>query len=183
MITRTSKLKCVLFDANIIIEAYKLGIWEKLIDAVKIITPSIIVKEEALFFIKKKKREAINLPSLINRGKIKELSASAEDLKALLDIFDRVFIEGLHEGESEALSLIKENKIEDALFCSSDALAIQALAMIDCSHSGISMEKLLRNTGLTKTLDRQFTEKFFRDHIKRGSQNRITGQGLKKRSW
>jgi hypothetical protein len=43
-------LKCVLFDANIIIEAYQLGVWEKLIDRMEIIVSSIVAHSEALFY-------------------------------------------------------------------------------------------------------------------------------------
>ena len=60
-------LKCVLLDANIIIEAYHLGIWAKLIERVEICVSSIVAHTEALFYIRKEKRvpEAINLKNLI----------------------------------------------------------------------------------------------------------------------
>ena len=35
-------LKCVLLDANIIIESHKVGVWEKLIDRVEIVVSSIV---------------------------------------------------------------------------------------------------------------------------------------------
>lgn len=174
-------LKCVLLDANIIIEAYKMGVWEKLIEKVEIIVSSIVAHEEALFYSKKEGGvpEPINLKNLIEEGKIKEISASQEEIAEFLNKFDRVFVEGLHIGESESLALIMNCKLDDTLFCSGDATAIQALAMIGFSDLGISFEKLLKKTGLQKRLRKHFLEKFFKENINIGAQNLITGQGLK----
>lgn len=175
-------LKCVLLDANIIIEAYRLGIWENLMERAEISVSSIIAHTEALFYVGKEKGipEAINLTALISKGKIKEYCASTEDLAALYSRFDRVFIEGIHDGEAECLALILKRRVPETLFCSADAIAIQALAMLDRSNQGISFEALLKKTGLSKTIRRHFTEKFFKDNLKQGIQNRITKAGLNK---
>jgi hypothetical protein len=176
-------LKCVLLDANIIIEAYHLGIWEKLIEKAEISVSSIVAHTESLFYIRKENRipEAINLKNLIDKGKIKEHAASSEDLKGLYNLFDRVFIEGIHAGEAECLALILKGRVKDTLFCSGDAAAIQALAMLDRSEEGISLEVLLKKTGLKQSLRRHFTEKFFRENLRQGAQNRITQTGLRKK--
>lgn len=174
-------LKCVLLDANIIIEAYSLGIWEKLIEQVEISVSSIVARDEALFWSSKDNGvpEPINLQNLIADGKIKEFEANASEVSRFLDVFDSVFVTGLHDGENEALALIMAEKLEDTLYCSADATAIQALVMIGYSHLGISMEDLLKKTGLTKGLRRQYTDKFFQYNIEMGKQNRIRGVGLK----
>ncbi|MBU1398630.1 MAG: hypothetical protein ABIJ52_16755 [Pseudomonadota bacterium] len=176
-------LKCVLLDANIIIEAYHLGIWDKLIEKVEISVSSIVAHTEALFYDHKGKRvpESINLNNLIAAGKIKEHTASYEDLAELYSLFDRVFIEGIHEGEAECLALIQQQRVKDTLFCSGDAAAIQALAMLGRSEDGISLEALLKKTGLKQSLRRQFTEKFFRENLRQGAQNRIMQTGLRKK--
>jgi homoserine trans-succinylase len=69
--------------------------------------------------------------------------------------------------------------LDDTLFCSGDATAIQALAMIGFSDLGISFEILLKKTGLQKNLRKHFLKKFFKENINIGAQNLITGQGLK----
>jgi len=173
-------LKCVLLDANIIIEAYKMGVWEKLIEKVEIIVSSIVAHDEALFYSKKEGGvpEPIKIKNLIEEGKIKEFSASQEEIAEFLNKFDRLFVEGLHIGESESLALIMNCKLDDTLFCSGDATAIQALAMIGFSDLGISFEILLKKTGLQKKLRKHFLEKFFKENINIGAQNLITGQGL-----
>jgi len=175
-------LKCVLLDSNIIIEAYKLGIWEQLIERVEIVVSSVVARQESLFYSKEagKIPEPINLKHLIQKGQIQELTANPEEIADFLDVFDRTFVFGLHDGETESLALIKSGKTEDAVFCSSDATAIQALTMIGHSQLGISMETLLRKYGLQKRLKHQFKDKFFEDQRAKGFANLLTRQGLKK---
>jgi len=71
-------------------------------------------------------------------------------------------------------------ELPNTSFSSADQVAIQALAMIGCADSEISMEKLLRQAGLQQRLKRQFTERLFRDHLQVGKANRITGQGMRR---
>ncbi len=88
---------------------------------------------------------------------------------------------GLDDGEIESLALIKSGKLKDTLFCSSDGPAIQALAMIGHSNAGISMETLLKKTGLQKVLEHQFCNDFFKKHIAKGSENYIQRVGITNR--
>ena len=181
MIAKVTTLKYVLLDANVIIEAYELSVWDNLLRQIEIIVPSIVAREETLFFLKGKIPEAIYLKRLIAEGKIKEITATAAEIMAVQAVFDRVFIQGLQEGELEALALIKADRVKDALFCTGDGTAIRALAMIRHFESGISMESLLRKTGLQKPLRKQFTERFFREVLTEGKQNLITGRGISRR--
>jgi hypothetical protein len=176
-------LKCVLLDANIIIESHKVGVWEKLIDRVKIVVSSIVAYKESHFYSKEEGGipEPINLKRLIQDGKINEISASPEEVADFLNYFDRVFLFGLDDGEIESLSLIKSGKLQDTLFCSSDGPAIQALAMIGHSNVGISMETLFKKTGLQKGLEYQFGDEFFKKHIAKGSENYIQRVGIANR--
>jgi hypothetical protein len=76
--------------------------------------------------------------------------------------------------------LIQDGKIKDTLFCSSDGPAIQALAVIGHSGVGISIEMLLKETGLQKSLECQFSDAFFQKHLKKGAENLIQGVGISK---
>jgi len=176
-------LKCVLLDANIIIESHKVGVWEKLIDRVEIVVSSIVAYKESHFYSEEDGGipEPINLKRLIQNGKIKEISATPEEMAGFSNYFDRVFVFGLDDGEIESLALIKSGKLKNTLFCSSDGPAIQALAMIGHSNAGISMETLLKKTGLQKGLEYQFCDEFFKKHITKGSENFIQGVGIANR--
>lgn len=182
MIVKGITPRCVLLDANVIIEAYKLEAWQLLIERAGVIVPSIVAFDETLFFSKRigGVPEAILLSKLIDLGKIKLVSATVPQMHSLRMIFDRVFVEGLHDGEVEALALLLSNSVDNAFFCTGDALAIQALAMIGHSESGISMELLLKSNGLKKPLPVQFTEQFLKTNLGIGRQNFITGTGLRR---
>jgi hypothetical protein len=175
------KPKCVLLDANVIIEAYKLGVWNNLLQCTEIIVPSIVARQEALFFKKNEGRvpKPIQLKRLIRKGLISEMVATSAEMVSLQEVFDSVFIHTLHDGELEALALILADRVGDALFCTSDASPICALAMIGASDLGISMEELLQIKRLQKPLEWQFSEKFFQIHVTAGKENRITGRGLR----
>lgn len=166
----------------IVITAHQEGIWLPLIEAFEIIVPSIIARDEVFFYSEKLRGipKEINLPDLAADGKITELAATVEELRSLSDLFDTVFLEGLHEGESEALALLLSGKTKEAYFCSSDAKAIQALAMIGLSEQGVSFEELIKASGLRPLSDHHYSENFFKRNIKTGQENRITGTGMRK---
>jgi len=174
------KSKLALLDSDVIIEANKIGVWSALTDIVEIKVPSIIAHSEVLFYSRRRRgipRE-IDLPKLVQGKKIGELTATSTEISVLNRKFDRVFIESLHPGETEALALISSGKASGYKFCSGDKVAIQGLAMIGHSSSGISMENLLKSVGLTKQLSHQFTESYFKKWIGIGKERRITGDGL-----
>jgi hypothetical protein len=175
------KPRCVLLDASIVIEAYVLGVWEILVQQIQIIVPSIVSNDEALFYQKEIGRipDEINLPKLIQSGKIQEFSADASDFAALDEVFDRVFIENIHSGEREALSLLFSGRTGDTVFCTSDSAPIRAMAILNLAEKAISFEKVLIQIGQTKKLPKQFTEEWFQKQLALGKQNLITGEGLK----
>ena len=180
MTAKITRQKCVLLDADVVIEAHELNIWQKLTELLQVIVPSTVAHDEALFFSPagRDSRKDIALQTLVEGGSITELSATYEDLVSISNMFDRVFIETLHPGETEALALLKANKAGVACFCTGDRHAIQALAMIGLSGRGISLEALLVSIGMRRRLKRQFAEAFFRRNLRAGQQKRITGEGL-----
>jgi len=179
MTARTTKPQCVLLDANVVIKAHELRVWLQLTERYELILPSTVIRNEARYFqTAKRVRKPIRLQELLAKGEIAELSASAEELARVHAIFASWFLGTLDSGEAEALALLKANKAPAAYFCTSDAPAIKALAMIMMSEQGISMETLLAKVGLKKNLERQYTEDFFRTNIRLGQIARITGEGL-----
>lgn len=178
---RIMRPKSVLLDANVIIEAYELGVWDVLISKIEIYVPSIVAHDEALFFKGEIGTipENINLPELTRMNKIIELSASIEEISGLRRIFDDLFLSNIHQGEMEALAILFFQKNTDILFCTADAMPIKGMAMMQLSEKGISFENLLKAIGIQKKLKHQFTEKWFNQKKTEGNQNLITGSGLK----
>ncbi|MBM4310825.1 MAG: hypothetical protein FJ119_07755 [Deltaproteobacteria bacterium] len=181
MTTATATMpKYILFDANIIIELYKLGVWGHLISRVEVIVPATVARDEAFFYSNTEGGipSPINLPELIKTGAIKEAIATVEEMAALENVFDTVFIKGLDAGEAEAIALLYSGSIGEPKFCTADKAAIQALAMISRRDLCISMELILRDCGLQQNVDSQFKEAFLKQWLDKGSQNLITGFGL-----
>lgn len=66
------------------------------------------------------------------------------------------------------------------LICSADSIVWQILGCLNKPDHGISLEELLKQLGLTKHLERQYTEDFRVHWTKRGSQDWIQGRGKKR---
>ena len=150
MIQKITKPLCILADANVIIEIHALGIWAQFTNQCHVITTEYIQQHEAKYFKSKKEnvKVTIDLSSYITNGQLHLISADATDLKPIYDTFDSVFIDSIDSGEIEALALIMANKHQNALLCSGDGRAIQALAMIGKTATGISLQKSLEKSGV-----------------------------------
>lgn len=109
----------------------------------------------------------------INQGKIKVLSANKSMLDNLFSMFNGYFAKSIHLGEAEALAVLLDDDTSDIYFCTWDATAIKAIAMIGKQEKGISFEKLLNSIGSTKKLREQFTQIFFQKKLKVGNIIRI----------
>jgi hypothetical protein len=178
---KTIKPKLVLLDANIIIYLHELGIWSEIIERVEIIIPSIIFNDEAAFYRSKDNNKLpikIDLAKNLNDGKIILCEAEAMEMIELKTVFNPGFAESIHDGEAEALAILKRKVKTDLKFCTADYFAIQALAMLGFSEHGISLEVLLSAIGFQKIIKYRYTEKCLQDQLRIGCQNRITGSGL-----
>jgi hypothetical protein len=175
------KPKSLLPDANVIIEAYELNVWHTLLERVSILVPSIIATDETLFFYPEHQKipDAINLRSLAETKKIEIVEATAEEMGKVYSFFDRSF--EIHAGEAEALAILYCRPNFDHHFCSADAAAIRAFAILGLSSRAISFERLLAIFGLQKKLRIQFMEKFLKENLQMGQAMRIKGQGIAKK--
>jgi len=182
MIAKITKPLYILADANIIIEIHRLGIWKQFTNQCQIATTEYIVQNEALFFRSNFGNVEIDVHEYIDNGAVIILSATGSDLAAIYEKFEAAFLEPVDNGELEALSLIIANKIPDALFCTADGPAIEALAMLGKSSAGISLEKVFEKTGFSISSGRlrhEYQEMFFQKHLGMGKQNFVTKFGLK----
>lgn len=180
---RTSRPSCVLLDANIVITAHELGVWDWLVRVFHVSVPSVVVRTEALRYRplgQRRRPVPIDLPALVAAGSIQELTGTAEDIAHLLAAFDPSFVDSVHAGEAEGLALVANGKAGDAQYCSGDALAIQALAMLGFADRGVSFETLLGGKKTAGPFDAQCTEAYLRRNLEIGRGNRITGTGLLK---
>ena len=173
---------CVLLDANVIIEAHALNVWASIVERVTLIVPTTVLAE-ATHYISPQTgmRMEIHLENAVRDGRIREVSATVEQLAEFASRFDVVFIQRMDRGEAEALALLLAGMLEDdCLFCSSDGPAIRALNLLGMPERAISLERLLRSSGLEKQLPRPFNERFLREMQERGAREFIQGVGLRR---
>lgn len=172
---------CVLLDANVIIEAHARGVWALLMERVTLVVPSTVLAEATHYFEPDTgMRVEIHLEPSVQQGHIREVSASPEQLARLLDHFDPVFVQRMDPGETEALTWLLAEELEDCLFCSSDGPAIRALNLLSMPDRGISLETLLRRVGLERRLARPFDERFYQEMRARGAEEFVRGEGLRR---
>ncbi len=96
--------KQVLLDANVIIKAHEIDVWNALLREVDVAVTSIIAHDESLFFSKEAELvpAPINITALIQQGAIPELSASVSDIERVRAVFDEELNMALHDGEVES---------------------------------------------------------------------------------
>lgn len=167
----------VLLDADVIIDLHRFGIWKNILEKNKILIPSTILRREVFYFTDTSGiRHYIGL--IDDAGyTFTEVSTTAEDLIQFKQKFDRFVEEELDPGETEALTILNDRK--DCLFCTCDKAAIKVIALIGKREQGISFEKLLTLSGITKKLEPKHSENYFRKYLEEGSIMRIQRFGLK----
>lgn len=175
------KLSCLL-DANVVIECYKLGVWEALIERTEAVVPDAVAEDEALFFPKGEARIPIDLPDLAARGRIRRVGASLLQLDAMFSRFTESLRQDIHAGEAEALAYLLSGTEPDLAFCSGDCTALHRLALLDLRDSAVSLEELLDKCGLSKPLRPEYTRECMRKQLDIGSEvsasHRKTGDAL-----
>jgi len=169
----------LLLDANVVFEAHSRDLWNPLLQRVSIAVPSAVARDEARFYDSRTGMVQIHLPSLIADGKITELVASVQQIESVINFFYPAHSSALGAGELEALAILQASE-EGVSFCTADKLAIYSLVLMGFSERGVSLEEVLRQTGLTKTIGSQFTEAFFQKQIAIGREKRIRGEGLRR---
>lgn len=120
----------------------------------------------------------IDLPRLVDTGKIYQIDTPASEMSRTIQKFDHLFVKGLHQGEIEALAYLRSNKKAGISFSTGDKMALQAAAMLDIAYLVVSLEEILSSIGFQKPIDHQFTKSYCDRYLDKGHQNKILGRGL-----
>jgi hypothetical protein len=170
-------LNSLLLDADVIIDAHRLGIWDKLLAQNKVHIGSVVLRTEAEYYIDNKgRRRNINLMSQHRAKKITELSATLAEQRILKERFDAVLGPKLDPGEIESLVILE--RTPELTFCTFDHATITAVVLLDMGNRVISFETLLKQCGLSRKPQRKHSEGRFKQIVKRAQLMRVMGQGL-----
>lgn len=136
----------VLLDADVVIEAFRLGIWESLTTKVDVYVASSVAGEAGHYFDPETgARKTINLQAEADAGRITIGEGDAIQMSRV-DNTCRPFLLDLHIGELESIALVQTEGLD---FCTADHAAARAMAVLDLSEKAMSLEGILKKNGLT----------------------------------
>ncbi len=165
-------LKLWLLDADVIIDLFSLDIFDKLTKLHEINASSTVI-DEVKFCIRQNEQIPISFRAdYVDAGLVHEVSADAEEIAQILAKLPANRRDVIHAGELESLAVLIRS--DDLIFCSCDAATIRTLPFLDLSERGISVEKLLRASGLSQPkLKDNHTEEYFKSNLTIGKQDKI----------
>lgn len=176
------KFSLLLLDADVVICLFERGIWDSVVEKCDVhLTP--IVKGECKFFYDSGGRKRrIDLDSYKRDQRITvHNDISLSQLNGLVSHFGPDFLERLHDGERESLALLVNGPHDEQSFmiCSCDKIVFRILGALRISDRGLSLEEILRQIGLGRELERQFTKKYRLEWTEKGFGEGICGFGVK----
>jgi hypothetical protein len=173
------KFQLLLLDANVIIYAHELGIWDDLIDKCEItITRTVLEEETYYWFDEQDTPHRIDLNDNINAKDINCIDVPQSQLETFLEKFDPTYLDRLDPGEADSLALLDNSK-ESWLICSSDHIVYKVLGCLGRGGQGKSLEEILNTIGLGRQVKSQYSEEFRKKCTVQGEQDGIIGMGLK----
>lgn len=162
-----------LVDADTIIDLLAMGAFDHLVANHQVHIATSVIKEVQFYYDDNGTRIVVDLRNRYD-GQIIEVEGTIEMTRNVLTTLPPLKREAIHDGELESLAVLMAN--EDLTFCTCDAAAIRTMPYLDCSERGVSVERLLRESGLrVNRLEDKHTDDYFRDNINIGSRDKIYG--------
>jgi len=181
------KIQFLLLDAGPIIKLFELCIWEDFIKRCDI-TISRTVAEEAKWASQEDEDISIDIAPFEEKNLVKIFDLESSVVKTFHDKFDLQYKEIIHAGEKETLAFLDNSSKKWAL-CSADKAVFKVLGLLNRGEQGISLEEVLKKTGLGQVLDWQnitprntdwkYTKQFRDKYTKKGKVDFVQGQGLR----
>lgn len=170
------KFRLLLLDANVVIHLFEQGIWDQFINRCDVVLARTVVDEAHLYFQDSRPFE-IDLEPDIAAGRVAVVDVTVSDLMRFRSRFDPSYLDRLDAGETESLAYLLDSN-DEFLISSGDGIVYRVLGRFHRQEQGLSLEEVLQQIGLTRSLPYQFTKAFRVKWINAGSQDAITGMGL-----
>ena len=173
-----TKLRLLLLDTVIVIHLHELGLWKEIISRCDVHLSRGIVSESQYYPDENRELHPIDMSHYESSRQITVHDVSLSDIKHLKAQFGPVFLEKIDAGEAELLSVLY-NSFEEYRICSADAIIYRVLGALKQSGKGISLEELLKDAGITRSLNHPYTKSFREQYSQQGFQEGITGLASK----
>lgn len=165
--------KLLILDANVIICAFKAGLWKTLVSRYQLVLPQIIVDESQYYLDSNNNKVKINITNEIHAGMLELIQPTINELESLCTRFKKDFIEGIDAGELHALSFLYSQKLVGYRFCTGDTPAIRAAAILGLTDCMVSFESILLECGLKEQSSK------LKQHFKTKALQIKLGEGLR----
>jgi len=165
----------VLLDADVVIWLSENGIWDQLIDRARVALARTVVQEVDHYYDPATQaQKRISLKPYVTSKRIEIVDADKDTTRKVLEKCGKYV--SLHKGELESVAYVAKPG-SDALLCTGDGGAIRAMVLLDLNEQAVSLEEMLRRSGLARSFAGhdvyQFSEKKFRYWIKLGGTIKI----------
>lgn len=175
------RLSFLLLDANVVIHLFKCGLWEQLVVACDLHLARTVVQEAHFYEDDQGQRHDFDLGPYERAGSITVFEVPLSDVTKFRSSFDAGYFEKLDAGEAESLARLLGGP-EDMRICSADAIVFRVLGNLDKREQGLSLEEVLKQVGLSRTLPWPLTKRFRERWTKQGFEEQLHGLGSKQRS-
>ena len=164
------KFRLLLLDANVVIELFRQGLWNKLLESCDVYLSRTVAEVEAHFYRDSQgDRQDFDLQPCIQAGKVVIFDILPSDLATFRAQFDATYLERLDAGEAESLAYLI-NSATPCMICSADKIVYRVLGNTNRDEQGISLEEVLQQIGLGRSLSWPFAKAFRKTWTKKGFQ-------------
>jgi len=173
----TNRSRLLLLDANVVIEMFRQGIWDKAIERCDVHLARTVAEVEAHFYEDEhEERVDFDLGPYADDGRITVFDVTPSELAAFCSEFDPLYLDSLDAGEAESLAHLV-TRAESYLISSADKIVYRVLGNLNRAEQGISLQEILQQIGLGRPLPHAFSKGYREYWTGRGSQERIQGLG------
>lgn len=165
-------MKLWLLDADVIIDLLSMNVFDNLVKNHEIFCATTVIDEVKGYWVNGEFKRIYFQNDYIDKNRVKEVSATFEDIDGLNRYLPKIKFDSIDKGEKESLAILKKD--ESLIFCTCDKAAIRILPFLDVLDRGISFEKLLKATGLSRNeYAWKHKEEFFQKYLLEGKTEKI----------
>ena len=170
------KFRLLLLDANVIIELFRLGKWDSVIERCDIHIARTVVEEANYWEDENGGQNTIDLTPYENDARITIVETPLSDIVAFKNRFDPNYAERLDPGELESLAFLSSVD-KEYLICSADHIVFKTLGNINLRERGVSLQEILDKIGLSSKLSREYCTEFREGCTTEGEIDGVQGFG------
>jgi hypothetical protein len=164
-------LKLWLLDADVIIKLLEIDVFDRLINHHNVSVASTVIAEVKYFRRGGRKIDVDFRRQYVEPGLVTESSATADEMKEVINRLPVLRRQGIHAGEIESLAVLVRQ--EDLTLCTFDAAAIRTLPFLGATERVVSAERLLQISGLTLSpeykLDQRLSQEYLKSNLYQGN--------------